>query len=227
MPRVLFYFLAFAVLACGGDSCPNPIFFVPNGTRAYVAYRDGSGDWTLPKPNSDGLYEMCVSSQLEIVTVCENADGTFTADNYHSLASEQTELEADPCNLVGSGSSVTVTGSVTAAGSIGIDEEDQEGSSSPWSYALTIPAGTYDVVSSSSFNGSAGNVQIQRGASFATDTTLNVDPTTGTPLTAEAITLDGLGSAEDNVSVATSYFTPSTEAETINAAAQASRWRSS
>src|SRR5580693_7795093 len=98
MPRILIYFLAFAAVACSSDSCPNPIFFVPNGTRAFVAYRDGSGAWTEPKPNSDGLYEMCVATQLEIVTVCENDDGTFTADDFHALASEQTELEADPCN---------------------------------------------------------------------------------------------------------------------------------
>ncbi len=210
-----------ATFACGGgDSCPVLIYFIDDGSPpTFLGYREGSGEWTIPKVDSDGTFHMCVSAQIEVVSVCQHTDGSFDAEELFALSSEQTELQSGGCN--GSGSAqITVSGTVATAGVLAIGTQTEQGSAANWPYTLNVPPDTYDVVASSSILGGSGNVVIDRGEVFNSDSSFDVDPSTGTPLVSEALQLDGLGSAgaSDVLIVTTTYTTATTQANVAESA---------
>jgi hypothetical protein len=239
-----------ACAACGSDDsslCASDVRFIPVGTPTFLAARDvgngsggGSGSaWQLPALQSDGTYHICATQQVEIVEVCEHADGSFTDDEFLALASEVSEVSGSPCNVdtgsgsdAGSGSAtiVTVTGSVSAAGIVGIGDAFEVGSSAPWDYSLDVPTGTYDVIASTGIDpagsgsgsdgsdgsGSAGSdsglLAIARGVTFGSDTALDVDLAAGVPLQPVKLGLVNAGSDALTVEAETVYATETSEA---------------
>ena len=216
-------------VACSSDASTGtctPIRFVPQGTPTFVAARDpgvGSGPgsaWQIPDLSADGTYHVCMADQVEIVEVCQHPDGSFTADEFLALADEVTDVAATSCNLTagsGSGTVVTVSGSVSEPGIVGIGLSDELGTTSPWDYALEVDAGTYDVIAStaiqsgSAVNGSGGGLlAISRAVAVGSDTTLDVDVATGVALAPLAIQLDNAGSDALAIDTLTEYATTST-----------------
>lgn len=206
--------LAFLLLAaCGGGSDNNhhgiviadasidtPIDMPPRqpvavefdvyGQPALVAYRDGSGTWQTPTDDGQGRYTLNVTADYQVVVACTNG-GQYQSTLYAATVDDAAGYAF--CNdASGTGSTVTVTGTMAQAGQIFLEQE-QDSDTPNWNLSVDVSPRTHDLIAVDT----AHHILMRRGLDITAATTLDpIDLTGADSMTPLTLTLNGLGSGD-------------------------------
>ena len=160
MDRVRFVLLGLGCLAIGcGDNSPAVVLDVTfDGTavQQFLAYREDSGDWQVPKMTSstvtngrgDISYDLPVLDPYEVVSVCVASDETFHVQHlFGTRADGEAVLACDVPFAVPVQPPVLfdVDGKVDQPGQVFMWGE-AEGQDAPWMFNVHVPPGTHDLI---------------------------------------------------------------------------------
>lgn len=168
---------------------PNAVTVTATGAT-YVAYRDGAGPWLAAKHLSGDDYQLDVTDDYRLVVSCGAPGGFDVEVDAYTFAdgNQQYAYCFAPSGVANlGGGDVTVSGQMLQPGSVWLGGQFT-GTTSPWSFAIPVAPGTYDL-----FGFSADHALLRRDLAITADTTVpDVDTETeGAPMPTQALTIDG------------------------------------
>lgn len=139
-------------------------------TPTLYEYRDGSGAWQpMPAANSQGESTIEVADDFVVLDVCAGSGGEFVAVSVAATVADgdqyiQCFLGSSPVAM----SSYAVTGMMNQPGSLflsGSGAGSSAGTTSPWTFSLQLPAGTYDALA---YDSAKTEMLLRRGLAVTT-----------------------------------------------------------
>jgi hypothetical protein len=145
--QVLVLALLALLAACGSSSETerHRINFEIFETPHLVAVRDEDGAWRRLAPNADGDYSTAVTERHTVVSVCGPDDNVVTDVTLRTW-SDGAPFIICPDATPDEPTPVTVTGQMLQAGQVSLDTNDDSGTAPPWTFELSVPPGTYDLI---------------------------------------------------------------------------------
>ena len=199
--RAVWLLVAMASASCAADSpCKGNTHLLKRciGNPAYVAFRDGSGPWETPKPDANGMADLCVTDDYEFIEV-SGSGPQFFANEFASTWSESTP---DTTCSSGTATPVAVTGQMAQHGLACIGGECVGmWTSLPWTFNLRTEPGVHDFVASTEgafATTGGGKVLIRRGQSITSpkeEALVDLDAE-GTPFDSTGLQIQGALSGE-------------------------------
>jgi hypothetical protein len=176
------------VLACGCTDTTKltelDVPFVP----LLLMYRIDSGGWQTPSGTrqTDGSmkYELRIDGEFELVIACAQPmtnsgyGSGFMTQEFFGTQDEFGVVAVYPCkpsSIPPAPSIAMVSGTTAQAGWVSMSGSSQYSTSAPWSYQLTVPTGTADLVASTSFTSPPScaatdiHIAVRHGQSIATN----------------------------------------------------------
>lgn len=176
---------------------PNDVTLQLFGDPDLIVYRDGSGPWIVPTASGQGVYDLHVTDDYQVVVTCSS---TGVAGNEDSEQLNATFGDGAHqymfCDASSSGTAPTtfaVTGTMTQAGTVIVGGVSQKSNTAAWSYSLAVPMGTHDLVAFDALH-----MQITRDLDVsAAVAEPNIDlAANGTVFTKATLALTGLGAGD-------------------------------
>ncbi|CAN5528465.1 hypothetical protein BH11MYX1_BH11MYX1_21260 [soil metagenome] len=159
-------------------------------TPDLVRYRDGAGPWLIPDEVAPLTYALHVTDGYQLVVACAKPAGGTDADvRFFGRTFADGDAFATGCGWVlgNTTAPVMVTGQMLQAGRLQMGRVE-EGTTSPWSFELSIPPGTYDRVALTEDQ----RISIERGLVITGPTSLpNIDLSNAVPLSIASPTVTG------------------------------------
>jgi hypothetical protein len=138
---------------CGDDGGPPPdppgpastITITSDVALALVAFRDGvDGRWQPATMKSPTTFEAVVHGPYVVTSVCDNVPGNVlsvwqiarTPDDERAISLQCSSVLVWPA----------VTGTMVQAGTVQLDRASRASSTASWSFSLSVPPGTYDLL---------------------------------------------------------------------------------
>jgi hypothetical protein len=173
-------------------------------------YRDGTGAWQpVAAPDSFGVSVIHVHADYEVLALCAGDGSAFDATMQAATVGDGDRfINCFPPPAAGGTPPPTfaVTGTMKQAGSIQL-ESDAAGATSPWSFDVAVPDGTYDLAA---LDTAQTKMLLRRGltvagAPLAVATQLDLD-TEGAALVPAALTVTN-GAPQSSVGALSLLFT--------------------